>query len=78
MKLKKLTIELETWGDNKGKYIGRVSYDDPHGTMEIILAPEVADHYLRVSQAALNQFALDGIKDLNAALAGVRGNDSTK
>ncbi len=69
MKLKKLTIEFQDWGEHKGGYIGEVSYDDPAGKISLHLSPDVSAEYLRLSAVALNQFSLDGLRDLNAALA---------
>ncbi len=68
MQLDELKLKRETWGENKGKFTGTIRYVDPAGEIEIILSPEAAYEYLRLSADALNRFALDGLSQLRAAI----------
>lgn len=40
MKLVKLEIELEKWGDNKGNYVGKVAMEDDSQLIMTNLSPE--------------------------------------
>jgi len=54
MKLINLSITLNQWGDDKGKYTGEVTFKDKKETeVKVILTPEMADKYLQVSSGVL-------------------------
>ncbi len=57
MKLKKLELELEGWGDNKGKYIGVIKFEDESGNFSTILSPEISDKILLFMAPLLTKFA---------------------
>ena len=47
MRLKKIEIELQAWGDDKGKYKGKITFED--GTSDsftFAMSPEVCNRYL--------------------------------
>ena len=47
MRLKKIEIELQNWGENKGKYLGKITFED--GTSDqftFCLSPDVCVRYL--------------------------------
>lgn len=69
MKLQRLDITREDWGENKGGYTARITYDCPDGEMTVQLSPEVSAEYLRLSQDMLNRFALDGMAQLQKSIA---------
>lgn len=68
MKLKDLRIELETYGDNKGRYIARVNYENPTGNIRLILTPDISEELMKYVGPMLNKFALDGMADIQAAI----------
>lgn len=43
MKLKQLEIELQGWGEFKGRYVGKVSYEGEAGSVCMTLPPEVSE-----------------------------------
>ncbi len=69
MKIKSLEIELQTYGDNKGKYQAKVKYTDPTGETELFLSPDVAFDLLKFTLPLLNKHALNLLSDFQAAIA---------
>jgi len=43
MILQKLEIEMERWGDHKGKYTGKAVFDGDAGSVALKLTPELCD-----------------------------------
>ena len=41
MNLKKLVIERNLWGEDKGQYKGVISFDAPGGDMSLVLTPDM-------------------------------------
>lgn len=68
MKLKDLRIELETYGDNKGRYLARVDYENPTGNIRLILSPDVSEELMKHVGQMLNKFALNGMAEIQAAI----------
>jgi hypothetical protein len=56
MRLKRIDIELQTWGDHKGKYAGKITFED--GTTDSFtfgLTPEMCARYLNpIAQEIIN------------------------
>lgn len=42
MKLKKLEIEFQLWGPQKGHYTGEIEYEGQEGAVKMTLSPEVS------------------------------------
>lgn len=54
MKLRRLEIEYQTWGENKGKYIGTLHFADDRNTeVKLELSPEQADKFVAFSAPVL-------------------------
>lgn len=68
MQLKSLRIELETYGENKGKYETTITYTDPKGEIKLVLSPELSNALLPVVANSLNRFALNGMAELEQAI----------
>ena len=50
MKLKSLSLNLEQWGENEGKYEGCIRFEDDKKTeIKIVLEPELASKYVEFS-----------------------------
>ena len=46
MKIDKLTIEMENWGENKGKYIAKVRLKDGNNELFVVLNPDISGRLL--------------------------------
>ena len=46
MKLKRLVIDLQNWGSNKGKYTGTIEYEGESGTVNLTLTPDISNRLL--------------------------------
>lgn len=47
MRLKRIDIELQTWGEFKGKYVGKITFEDGHTDQFTFgLTPELCAKYL--------------------------------
>ena len=47
MRLKKIEIELQGWGDDKGKYKGKITFEDgSNDSFTFGMTPEVCNRYL--------------------------------
>lgn len=47
MRLKKIEIVLQEWGDDKGKYKGKITFDDGDSdSFTFGMSPEVCNRYL--------------------------------
>lgn len=57
MRLKQLHINLDEYGDNKGKYTGKAIFQGQWGGVEVVLSPAVSQGVLRLCADAL----LEGI-----------------
>jgi hypothetical protein len=57
MQLKDLRIELETYGDNKGKYSAKIQFEGVQGNITLKLAPETTDALLGFIGDHLAKFA---------------------
>lgn len=53
MKLKKLEIELEEWGANKGQYKGNVEFIGDSGSISLALPAELSLEFLKFASDAL-------------------------
>lgn len=69
MKLKSLRIELETYGQYKGLYVGTISYEGIAGEIKVALSPDVSGEFLKVAGISIKKFALDGMTALHTAIA---------
>ena len=57
MQLKELTISLETYGENKGKYSSRIKFEDTTGDITLKLAADTTDSLLGFIGDHLAKFA---------------------
>ncbi len=57
MKLEKLRIEREEWGEHKGQLRGKVKFSGPIGEIDIILTSEQMDRILQVCADSLVETA---------------------
>lgn len=47
MRLKKIEIELQNWGEHKGKYMGKITFEDgSNDSFTFGMSPEVCVRYL--------------------------------
>lgn len=47
MRLKKIEIELQNWGENKGKYTGKITFEDgTNDSFTFGMSPDVCARYL--------------------------------
>jgi len=53
MILQKLEVEIERWGENKGKYKGVVKFSDERGEVSLLLSPEHIEQMFRVCAGAI-------------------------
>lgn len=49
MKMTKLTIERERWGDHAGEYVGKVCFESSRGDIGIRMSPEVTESFLALA-----------------------------
>lgn len=57
MKLQKLTIELNSWGEHKDKYTSSVQYVGGRGKVEMNLDPAISEALLSFIGPVITQFA---------------------
>ena len=57
MKLEKLEIELQTYGENVGKYETEISYEGERGKVKLLLDPEISKTLLAFIGPVITQFA---------------------
>ena len=57
MRLKKIEIELQSWGDFKGKYLGKITYEDGLcDQFQFGLTPDICAQFLRpISERIISQ-----------------------
>lgn len=58
MKFKSLKIEVQEWGEHKGKLTAEISIRGDKSTTTMILPDEVADRVLKLSKQAI----IDGVE----------------
>lgn len=68
MTLKELTIELETYGSNKGKYSGKIIFVDTVGEIKLVIGQEFSKELIRFLAPQLNGFLKSGCINLQTAL----------
>ncbi len=57
MKLKELNIELQTYGELKGQYVGKVEYEDNSGKVVMNLDPEISAALLGFIGPVITKFS---------------------
>jgi hypothetical protein len=75
MKLLKLQIERERWGENKGAFSGQATFDGPAGTITLNLNEHhieqmfltCADGIVEVAKAAARMFVAQALENTEAA-----------
>lgn len=68
MKIDKLTIEMENWGENKGKYIAKVRLKDGNNELFVVLNPDISGRLLPLVVDELFSAAADYANSLRCKL----------
>jgi hypothetical protein len=68
MKLKRLEIEIQTYGDDKGKYKSTVKYESPQGEIIVLLDPKISDELLEFIAPKLNSLALEAVGSIQQSI----------
>ena len=68
LRLRSLSVRLEEWGDNKGKYTGTVSFVGQTGSMDIVLGSELSEQCLRLCGDALVAHAKETAQNMTTAV----------
>ncbi len=53
MKLTSLSIALQGYGVNSGKYTGDINFENQYGSVKIVLDPEISEKVLKLCGEAL-------------------------
>lgn len=53
MRLKKLQIEMQQWGELQGKYLGEVVFEGGNGQIQLTMLPEICEKIFEVVQSQL-------------------------
>ena len=69
MKIDKLTIEMENWGENKGKYIAKVRLKDGNNELFVVLNPDISGRLLPLVVDELCNAAADYANELRRKLS---------
>lgn len=78
LRLKKLSIELQEWGSDKGKFNGEISYIGENGKVTITLSPTDCEKLLPVIAQGIVSASKEVAKDLTAEALASLPNDSIK
>lgn len=57
MKLKVLNVELQEYGDNRGKYIGKMEYEWSRGNVELLLDDKISKALLGFIGPVISKFS---------------------
>ncbi len=68
MILKRLVIDLQEWGDDKGKYTGYVSFSDSDGEIKLNLTPEHCDKIFLICVDGVLSTAKEAAEKLTCAV----------
>jgi hypothetical protein len=68
VKLTDLRIELEKYGDNRGKYTGTIKYEGERGNVKLLLDPEVSNALLNFIGPVITKFATRAALDIEKNL----------
>ena len=66
--LDKLEIELQRWGDHKGRYIATVAYSGETGQVKLNLSPELSEDLMRFCGGSIKRFSESAALELNASI----------
>ena len=66
MRLSHLSIALNEYGDEKGKYSGKAAFKGQYGGIDIVLSPEVSQAVLKLCADALVQNSKDVASNMTA------------
>ena len=53
LRLKKLSIEMQNWGSNKGRFEGTIEYEGDKGRVALTLSPEDCERFFPVVADAI-------------------------
>ena len=68
MNLVKLEIERERWGKNKGKYTGKIVFDNEHGEVSLRLSPEHIEQIFKLCADAIVDTSKAAAKEMTCAV----------
>lgn len=68
MKLKTLRIDRKTFGDDTGKFFGRVSFDNKEGSIDLVLTPEHCEKIFDVCADGILQVAKGAAHNLRISI----------
>jgi hypothetical protein len=68
MQLKRLEIDLQGYGDDKGKYKSTVRYQNPDGEIVVFLNPKVSDELLEFIAPKLNSLAVEAVGSIQQSI----------
>lgn len=68
MQLKKLQIERERWGENKGQYVGVITFDNELGEVSIKLSEEKCRELFMVCADGIVDTAKSAARELTCSV----------
>lgn len=70
MKLNSLTITLQGWGENKGKYIAEIAYEGGGHRTTLVLAPELSGQLLGFCGPVITAAATKAAREIETNIIG--------
>ena len=70
MKLNSLHIALQSWGDNKGKYVATIEYEGNGHATKLVLDPEVSGQLLGFCGPVITAAASKAAREIEANIIG--------
>lgn len=68
MKLTNLEIKLQKWGENEGKYLGKIEYEDKTGNVALLLDDRVSEAVLMCIGDTITQFAATAAENVKKSI----------
>ena len=68
MQLNELTIERARYGSNKGKFVGRISFDNELGKVDIRLSAEQCNKLFEVCADGIVEIAKEAARELTVSI----------
>lgn len=68
MKLKLVNIEYQIWGEYKGKYLGKIEYEDKKGAVVMTLDDKVSEALLLCIGETITRFSADAAKEIKQSI----------
>lgn len=68
LEFRKFEVERMQYGDDKGKLIGTISFEDKRKKIEFVLPPEISEEIVRVSASVMYEGAVEVAEDLKSQM----------